>query len=110
MFDEYLQASIGQLLLRAKDLNGEISKPVAPEFHALWQKCSDVINAIIRGLNMLLTDKRYLVPKAAPERLRAYKRLVSDLDFLESVAFAALRAVVLPPQRPTVAREQFDID
>lgn len=101
MFDDYLQASIGQLLLRAKDLNGEISKPVAPEFRALWQKCSDIINAIVRGLDMLHTDKRYLAPTAAPERLRAYKRLVGDLDFLESVAFAALKRQVEEDLRMT---------
>lgn len=91
MFDDYLQASIGQLLLRARDLNGEISRPNAPEFFALWQKCSDFLNDIIHGLNTLLRDNRYLLPQAAPERLRAYKRLVGDLDFLENVAFAAMK-------------------
>jgi len=91
MFDDYLQASIGQLLLRARDLNAEISKPNAPEFYALWQKCSELANAIIKGLNTLLKDKRYLTSQAAPERLRAYKRLVGDLDFLENVAFAAMK-------------------
>lgn len=91
MFDSYLQASIGQLLVRAENLNAEISKPAAREFHALWQKCSELINAIIRGLNALLKDPRYLSPGAAPERMRGYKRLVNDLDFLENVAFAALK-------------------
>lgn len=91
MFDDYLRASVGQLLLRARNLNGEISKPNAPEYYALWQRCSDLLNIVVRGLDALLKDERYLTPLVAPERLRAYKRLVGDLDFLESVAFAAIK-------------------
>jgi hypothetical protein len=90
VFDGYLQASIGQLLLRARALNGDFEAACAGVSRSMAEVLA-AYQAIIKGLDALLNDKRYLAPDAAPERLRAYKRLVGDLDFLESVAFAALK-------------------
>jgi len=91
MLEEYLQASIGQLLVRAKNLQAEISKPTAREFHTLWQKCTELTNSVVRGLESLLNEPRYLAAGTEAERMRSYKRRVEDLDFLENVAFAALK-------------------
>jgi hypothetical protein len=90
MLDDYLQASIGQLLERARNLQAAISKPFAREFHTLAQTCRYLVNAVIYGLESLLTDSRYQSPGAESVRLRDYKRRVKDLDLLENVAFAAL--------------------
>ncbi len=91
MLNDYLEASIGQLLVRAKNLQAEISKPSPVEFHTLWQKCTELTNDVIYGLEALLSDPQYLTPGAEAERMRAYKRRVEDLDLLENVAFAALK-------------------
>jgi hypothetical protein len=90
MLDGYLQASIGQLLERAKSLQSSVARPKAREFHALWQLCRDHVNAVIRGLEALLSDPRYRTTAAQSLRLRDYKRRVKDLDLLENIAFAAL--------------------
>jgi hypothetical protein len=90
MLDGYLQASIGQLLERAKSLQSSIARPKAREFHALWQLSRDLLNTAIRGLEALLADPRYRAPEAQSLRLRDYKRRVRDLDLLENIAFAAL--------------------
>lgn len=90
MLDAYLQASIGQLLERARSLQSSIARPKAREFHALWQLSRDHLNIAIRGLEELLSDPRYRAAKAQSLRLRDYKRRVKDLDLLENIAFAAL--------------------
>ncbi len=64
MLDDYLQASIGQLLERARNLQAAISKPFAREFHTLAQTCRYLVNAVIYGLESLLTDSRYQSPGA----------------------------------------------
>jgi hypothetical protein len=90
ILDDYLQASIGQLLERARNLQAAISKPFAREFHTLAQTCRNLVNAVIYGLESLLTDPRYQSPGAQSVRFRDYKRRVKDLDLLENIAFAAL--------------------
>ena len=90
MLDGYLQASIGQLLERARSLQSSIARPKAREFHALWQLSRDHLNTAIRGLEALVADPRYRAPQAQSLRLRDYKRRVRDLDLLENIAFAAL--------------------
>jgi hypothetical protein len=90
MLDAYLQASIGQLLERARGLQMSIARPKAREFHALWQLCRDQLNTVILGLEALLKDPRYKAAPAQSLRLRDYKRRVKDLDLLENIAFAAL--------------------
>lgn len=90
MLDDYLQASIGQLLGRAQGLQSSIARPKAREFHALWQLCREHVNVAIKGLEALLSDPRYRTPTAQSLRLRDYKRRVKDLDLLENIAFAAL--------------------
>jgi hypothetical protein len=90
MLDGYLQASIGQLLERARSLQSSIARPKAREFHALWQLSRDHLNTAIRALEALLADPRYRTPEAQSLRLRDYKRRVKDLDLLENIAFAAL--------------------
>jgi hypothetical protein len=93
MLDDYLIASVGQLLERSRNLQGAISKPFPREFHTLAQTCRQSVNIVIRGLEALLKDARYRARGAESIRLRDYKRRVKDLDLLENVAFAALMRV-----------------
>ncbi len=99
MLDVYLTASIGQLAERARHLVASISAQLAqkqqlsPEFHPLAQTCRSQANALISDLNSLLHDPRYRQPGLQNIRLRAYKRMVAELDFLECVGVAALTRV-----------------
>jgi len=90
MLDDYLAGSVGQLLERARHLQGAISKQFEPEFRALALTCRNHVNSLIPDLQNLLTDPRYKKPKTQGIRLRAYKLLVDELDFIECVGFAAL--------------------
>jgi len=82
--------SVGQLLERARHLLAAISKPYPPEFRALAQTCRNQVNELIVDFEALLHDPRYRKPERKALRLRAYTDLVSRLDFIESIGFAAL--------------------
>jgi len=96
MLDEYLVGSIGQLHERARKLLGDISRELArkkhliPEFHQLAQTCRNQVNSLVSDLQNLLTDPRFKRPNLQSIRLRAYKRIVAELDFIECVGVAAL--------------------
>jgi hypothetical protein len=90
MLNEYLAGSVGQLLERARHLQGVISKQFPAEFRLLAQTCRNRVNLLIAELQDLLTDPRLKKRVLQGLRLRAYKRLVDELDFIECVGFAAL--------------------
>jgi hypothetical protein len=87
---EYLVGSVSQLLERARHLQGAISQQYPPEFWPLAQTCRNQINNLIAGFQALLNDPRFQKPDAQNIRLRAYTRLVDELDFIECVGFSAL--------------------
>jgi hypothetical protein len=93
MIEEYLQGSVGQLLERARSLQGAISKPFPPEFRALVQTCRNEVNVLIDQFGKLLTDPRFKKANVQETRLRVFQRLVKDLDFIECVGFAALTRI-----------------
>jgi hypothetical protein len=93
MLDEYLAGSIGQLLERARHLQGVISKQFEVEFRTLAQTCRNRVNSLIAELQDLLTNPRLRKKALQSLRLRAYKRLVDELDFIECVGFAALERI-----------------
>jgi hypothetical protein len=90
MLDDYFSGSVGQLLERARHLLAAISKPYPPEFRALAQTCRLQVNELITEFKALLDDPRYRKPELRALRLRAYTDLVTRLDFIESIGFAAL--------------------
>jgi hypothetical protein len=100
MLNEYLVGSIGQLHERARTLLGDISRELArkkhliPEFHQLAQTCRNQVNDLVSDLQNLLTDPRFKRPNLQSIRLRAYKRIVAELDFIECVGVAALIRVI----------------
>jgi len=94
MLDKYLAGSVGQLLERARHLQGAISKPFPVEFRTLAQTCRNSVNSLIADLQNLLDDPRFAKPALQQLRLRAYKRLVDELDFIECIGFAALVRII----------------
>jgi hypothetical protein len=96
MLDAYLTGSVGQLMERARHLQASISRQLAvpknlpPEFHTLAQTCRNEVNNLVFDLGSLLSDSRFQRADLQAIRLRAYKRIVEELDFLELVGVAAL--------------------
>jgi len=96
MLDAYLVGSVGQLMERARHLQASISRQLAvvknlpPEFHALAQTCRNEVNNLVVDLGSLLSDPRFQSPDLQSIRLRAYKRIIEELDFLELVGVATL--------------------
>jgi len=96
MLDAYLTGSVGQLMERARHLQASISRQLAvpknlpPEFHTLAQTCRNEVNNLMFDLGSLLSDSRFQRADLQAIRLRAYKRIVEELDFLELVGVAAL--------------------
>ena len=96
MLDAYLTGSVGQLMERARHLQASISRQLAvpknlpPEFHTLAQTCRNEVNNLVFDLGSLLSDSRFKRADLQAIRLRAYKRIVEELDFLELVGIAAL--------------------
>src|SRR5260370_13378864 len=94
MLGKYPAGPVGQLLERARHLQGAISKPFDAEFRTLAQTCRNGVNTLIADLQNLLDDPRFAKPGLQQLRLRAYKRLVDELDFIECVGFAALVRII----------------
>jgi hypothetical protein len=96
MLDAYLTGSVGQLMERARHLQASISQQLAvpknlpPEFHTLAQTCRNEVNNLVLDFRSLLSDPRFQRADLQAIRLRAYKRIVEELDFLELVGVAAL--------------------
>jgi hypothetical protein len=86
----YLVGSIDQLQLRARRLIGGIPRNLPREYAALDQACRAQINSIISDLTTLAEDSSDNEPGRQAIRLRSFRRLVADLDLLESTGVMAL--------------------
>ncbi len=90
MLGSYLVGSIDQLQLRARRLIGGIPRNLPREYAALDQACRAQINSIISDLTTLAEDSSDNEPGRQAIRLRSFRRLVADLDLLESTGVMAL--------------------
>jgi hypothetical protein len=87
----YLAGSIGQLVERARAMIGQIPRDLPRNYDTLAEISRRQINEAIEDLRFLLEDPVFTEERFQPERLRKFKRVVSDLDFLENAAVAALK-------------------
>ena len=91
MIEGYIDAAIRQAQERARILKAKISSsPQVNEFVALRQACENLIDALINQLGYLSTDPVILRPDLVAERIRLFRRLITDLTNLETTAVAAL--------------------
>jgi hypothetical protein len=81
--NDYLNGAEADLLRRGQTLFGKIPLKLPAEFNLLTQKCRDELT---RELDALQTIKSLPLPS----RLRKFKRIVAQVDFLEVNGFAAL--------------------
>ena len=91
MIARYLAGSIGQLVERARAMIGQIPRDLPRNYDTLAERSRRQINDAIDDLRFLLDDPVFTDERFQPERLRKFKRVVSELDFLENVAIAALK-------------------
>lgn len=91
MIARYLAGSIGQLVERARAMIGQIPRDLPRNYDTLAERSRGQINSAIDDLRWLLDDPMFSNERFQPERLRKFKRVVSELDFLENVAIAALK-------------------
>jgi hypothetical protein len=82
--NDYLDGSVHQLVRRGKLLLSKIPRNLPREFHLLEQRCRDRIQ---RVLDELRENPGVQLPAV---RLRALRRAVNELDYLETVGVAAL--------------------
>lgn len=75
---------------RAQSLIERIPRDTPREFHLLVANCESQLNTALDQLNKLAEDPRLQMPQLQPERLRLFRRVVTDLDFLEQFGLSAL--------------------
>jgi hypothetical protein len=88
--DEYFRGAIPQLVERARVLSSRIPRDLPRDYDTLAHLCRSRINVQIEQLRELLNDPLFAAPAYYPERLRLFKRIVAEMDILETVAIAAL--------------------
>lgn len=88
--NEYFDGAVNHLLERGQQLLTMIPTGLPREFHLLERTCRDRLGENLDELRQLAGEEIWLKPENQPERLRQFKRLVRDLDILETVCIAAL--------------------
>jgi hypothetical protein len=88
--NDYFEGAVNQLLERGQNLIALIPTGLPREFSALERTCRDKLTGKLDDLRKLINEEIWYLPENQPERLREFKRLVRDLDILETVCIAAL--------------------
>jgi hypothetical protein len=88
--NDYFTAAIGQLIERARVLRTKIPRDLPRDYDTLAQTCQERLKGYLERLRSLLEDPMFQLSAYQPERLRMFKRIVGDLDIIESVGITAL--------------------
>lgn len=88
--NDYFQGAVSQHVERGKGLIDRIPTDLSVEFHALASICRREITVILKELEAVLNDPRMRRAENQPERLRRFRRAMSDLALLEQIGIAAL--------------------
>ena len=88
--NDYFEGAVRQLLQRGEYLLGSIQSGLPSEFHLLEQTCRRKLIEQMSALRRLIQDPQMRKPKYRQVRIRAYRRLIEDLDVLETIAIPAL--------------------
>lgn len=87
---DYFDGVVPQLVARAEHLLASIPHGLSFEFHLLEQTCRQRLTEVTDGLRALIQESLVRQPKYRQVRIRQYRRLIEDLDLLETVAIPAL--------------------
>lgn len=87
----YFDGSIAQLIERAKLMTAKIPRDLPRAYDTLAQTCRNLINSHVADLRRLNDVTLYGSEANQSERVRKFRRIVADLDFIETVGIAALK-------------------
>lgn len=82
--NDYFDGAVNQLVKRGKLLLSKVPRNLPREFHLLEQRCRDRIQQVLIDLR---ENPEIQLPAV---RLRALRRAVHELDYLEAIGIAAL--------------------
>lgn len=88
--DDYLKGAAAQLIERGRVLTAKIPRDLPRDYDTLAQTSRQKINAQLDHLKELSESSLFTQPSYRAERLRLFKRIVAEMDILETVAIAAL--------------------
>jgi|HubBroStandDraft_4_1064222.scaffolds.fasta_scaffold17987_3 hypothetical protein len=88
--DGYFRGAALQLVERGRVLSARIPRDLPRDYDTLAQVSRARINQQIDHLRHLLNEPLFSQQPYYPERLRLFKRIVAEMDILETVAIAAL--------------------
>lgn len=88
--NDYLSAVLPQLQARVQYLMGLIPRNLPRDVHTLVTICRSRLNGLSDALDVLYNNPEMLRPENQATRLRRMKRIVSELDLLETVPIASL--------------------
>ncbi|MGG6241734.1 hypothetical protein ACQ4N7_24170 [Nodosilinea sp. AN01ver1] len=84
MLSDYLAGVIPQMIERGRVLTDSIPRNLPRDYDALRSTCKQYVDESILALESLENQA------FSPEHLRVFKRIVSDMDLIETVGIAAL--------------------
>ena len=88
--NEYFAGSVAQLIERGRLLRAKVPRDLPRDYDTLAQACRLKLNGLLDLLRSLLEEPIYRQADYQPERLRLFKRIVAELDMVETVGIAAL--------------------
>ena len=88
--DEYLRGALAQLIERGRVLTAKIPRDLPRDYDTLAQTVRQKINAQLTNLKQLSESPVFKKPSHSRERLRLFKRIVAEMDIIETIAIAAL--------------------
>jgi hypothetical protein len=91
MLDGYFTGAVAELIERARCLKTKVPRNLRRrDYDALRRVCDDRLTDAIKRLRQLLDEPAFRNPQFRAQRLRAFRRIVADLDIIESFGIAAL--------------------
>jgi hypothetical protein len=90
MLNAYFAGSVGQLVQRGRLLIGKIPRDLPRDYDLLAQVCTRKLKDLLQRLRGLTDNATLCSPLLTSERLRLFKRIVAELDLIETVGVAAL--------------------
>src|SRR5437879_3017112 len=88
---QYFEGATRQLEGRVRHLIGTIPRNLDRDLDALIDRCRERLGQVAQGFADIRENSDFKLPQNQGVRLRIFRRLVTELDQLESIPVAALR-------------------
>lgn len=88
--NDYFDGAVPQLLSRVDHLLGCIKGGLPSEFHLLEKHCRQKLTVLKADIARLTKDRELSSPKHQKVRIRLYRRLIGELDEIETIVIPVL--------------------